>query len=262
MTILFNKILRNTELDTENPGGGGGAVQWTKEQLEAIGGIVNSAITSHMKRIPTLADQLKDFKWEDVVAPIVQKHVPKIELDDPDTKGKGKGKELTEYEKQLAKLTTDFQNSEKLRVEAENKAKAAESARRTDAGKQKLRTVLGGNILEGSMEHVINHLTLVNNRLVVDDEGNTLIKVKRPEFTGGPPVETLVPVEDSLKDILSESDMKIFIQAPKGSGNSHPGPGGKGLSSASFTGEAKTDQEKLLRAKVYEEEFRRKYGDR
>ncbi len=261
MYFVGNSILRAPDADTDSGAGGGSGdtAGFSEAQLKYLGGVFNQVVTSHLKRQPTVADQLKDFKWEDVLAPMVQKLVP-VPEPKPEP-GSGKKADLSEYERQLAKLTTDFQNSEKARIDAENKARNSEQARRNDAGKLKLRSALTGHITDGALDHVINHLTLVSNRLVVDEDGNTRIRVKRPEFPGAPPIDMEVPIEDSIKDILSESDMKIFIPAPKGSGGSNPGPGGKGgTHSSQFTGEAKTDAEKVNRALTREREIKQRLG--
>jgi hypothetical protein len=253
-------ICRAPEPDPENKGGGGGAPEnggFTEEQLKVFSNVANQVMTAHLKRQPALADQLKDFKWEDVLAPVIQKLAPTPE---PKPEPGTKKPELNEYEKQLAKLTNDFQTESKARLDAENRAKASEIARRNDAGRLKLRNALTGHVNDGALEHVINHLTLVSNRLVVDEDGSTKLKVKRPEFPGAPPIEMEVGVDDAIKDILSEADMKIFIPAPKNAGGSNPGPGSKGYKSSQFTGEATSDQEKALRAQVRAEEMAAKYG--
>ncbi len=247
-------VCRNTDTDTDNTGGGGSSKDdanggFTEAQLKAMGNMVNMVVTSHLKRQPTLADQLKEVKWSDLLAPVVKELVPTKE-----EKTTGTKPELSEYEKQLAKLTNDFQAEQRARVEADNRAKASEAARRTDAGKLKLRSALTGKVNDGAIDHVVNHLTLVTNRMIVDDDGNAKLKVKRPSFVGAPPEDMEVSIEDGIKDILNESDMKIFLPAPAGSGGKNPGPGNKNHSSASFVGEAKTDAEKVHRALVRENE--------
>lgn len=253
-------ICLSPDPDPENKPGGGGNENggFSEDQLKAIGGMVNQVVTSHLKRQPTLADQLKEVKWSELLEPVVKGLVPQQQ----ETKTEpGKKPELSEYEKQLAKLTSDFQNAEKARVDAENRAKAAETARKVDAGKLKLRSALTGQVNDGALDHVINHLTVVTNRLIVDEDGNAKLKVKRPEFPGSPPVEMEISIDDAVKDILSESDMKIFLPPPKGASGSNAGPGGKITSSSQFTGEAKTDEERTMRAMVRERELFAKYGN-
>lgn len=240
--------------DTDNNPDKDSTGGFTDAQLKAMGAMVNQVVSSHLKRQPTLADQLKEVKWQDLLAPVVKELVPVPEPKEP------KKPEVSEYEKQLAKLTNDFQASERARIEADNRAKASEAARRTDAGKLRLRSVLTGQVNDGALDHVINHLTLVTNRMVVDEDGNAKLRVKRPSFPGAPPEEMEVPIEDGIKDILSESDMKIFLPAPKGSGGSNPGPGGKGFSSVNFTGEAKTDEERVTRALAKAEALKAKFN--
>lgn len=253
-------MVMGPEVPPEEKGGGGSddTGGLTEAQVKYLGGMVNQIVTSHLKRQPTIADQLKDFKWDEVLTPVVQKLVPSPNPGSED-KG-GKKPELDEYQKQLAKLAEDVKNSEKSRIDAENRAKASETARRVDAGKLKLRSALTGHVNDGALDHVINHLTVVSNRLVVDDDGNAKLRVKRPEFPGMPPMDIEVSVDDAIKDILSESDMKIFLPAPGGKGGSNPGPGGKTVHSSQFSGVATTDAEKIFRAQTRENELKAKYG--
>ncbi len=248
-------------VDTENkPAEKNEYAGFTKEQVEFFGKMLNGAITGHMSRQPSLADQLKEVKWEDFLAPVVQKIVPAPTNTETEP-GTKKKPETSEYEKQLLKLQEDFNKAEKARVDAENRAKSAEMARKVDSGKSKLRSALSGHVNDGALDHVINHLTVISNRLVVDDDGNAKLKVKRPEYPGMPPVEMEIPVDDAINDILSESDMKIFLPVPKGSNNGNPGPGKK-VHSSQFTGEAQSDEEKAMRALIREKEIAEKYGYR
>lgn len=252
----------NNEPGEKGAGGGAGEPKpefggFTEAQMKAIGAVVNSAVTAHKGRGPSFEEQLKAVNWAEMLTPVIKGIVPSTE---PKAEP-GKKPELSDYEKQLMKLQEDVKNSEKARIEAENRAKSTELARRVDSAKLKLRSALTGNVVPGAEDHVVNHLTVVSNRLVVDENGDTRIKVKRPEFPGFPPVDVEVSIEDGLKDILSESELKIFVQPPKGSGGGNPGPGGKGLTSASFQGEAKTDAEKAQRAMIKAQELTRKYGN-
>lgn len=227
---------------------------FTEAQLKAMGAMVNQVVSSHLKRQPTLADQLKEVKWQDLLAPVVKELVPVPDPKEP------KKPEVSEYEKQLAKIAADLQTEQRARIEAENRAKASDAARRTDAGKLRLRSALTGHVQDAALDHVINHLTVVGNRMVVDEDGVARLRVKRSPHPGLLPEEMEVPVEDAIKDILAEPDMKIFIPAPRGSGNSNPGPGGKNSSSANFVGEASTDEEKVRRAMIRADELKQKFG--
>lgn len=252
-SICFAPEIPPEDKPADPPAGG-----FTEDQQKAMVALMNQVVTSQLKRQPSFADQLKEVKWGEMLAPVLKDLVPATE-----TKPADKNKpEISEYEKQLAKLTNDLQNESKFRIEAENKAKASESARRNDAGKLKLRSALTSHVTDGALDHVINHLTVVTNRMVVDDDGNAKLRVRRPELPGMPPIDMEVSIEDGIKDILSEPDMKIFIPAPAGKGGANPGPGSKGVHSSQFTGEAKTDAEKIYRAQVKEAEIAAKYGQR
>lgn len=245
--------------DTDNSGGGGDPAPdlggFTEAQIKAMGAMVNTVVSSHLKRQPSLADQLKEVKWQDLLAPVVKELIPT-----PDPKPDKKPEE-TEYQKQLANLQAQFQAEQKARLDADNRAKASEIARRNDAGKLKLRSALTGKVQDEALDHVINHLTVVNNRMIVDEDGTTKIRVKRPEFASyGPLVDVDVPVEEGIKQLLAEPEMKIFIPAPRGSGGSNPGPGVKNHGSSSFTGEATTDEEKVRRALIRADELKAKFN--
>ena len=265
MFLRMNRscILRAPEPDPENKGGGGGNNEpdlggLTEAQIKAIASIANQAITSHMKRQPALADQLKDFKWDEVLGPIVTKMVP---VPAPEG-GKGAKGTESEFEAQIKKLAGDLEKQTRATQEAESKRAAAENARRVDAAKLNLRSALTGKVMDGALDHAINHLTLVQNRLNVDENGNATIKVKRPEYPGAPPTEIEVGLNEAIKDILEEADMKVFIAPPKGQGTSAGPKTGFGGRQISFEGEAKSEEEKLARAAVREADLLAKYGNR
>ena len=243
---------------TENNDNGG----FTEAQLKVFGGMINAAITNHNKHNsgPSFEEQLNSINWAEKLGPVIQGLIPKP---DDDAGNKGKKPELSDYEKQLAKLTNDLEASNRRAAEAESKRIAAETARRNDAGRTRLRNALNGQVLDGALDHVVNHLTVVSNRLIVDEDGNVKLKVKRPELPGFPPTEQEVNLEDGIKDILSESEMKIFIPATRNSGGDRSSNGsGAKVTSASFKGEATTDAEKASRAIVREQEMASKYGYR
>ncbi len=259
MTILnrFSTLFAEPT-DTDNPGGGGGDTPaFTDAQLKALGGLLNQTVTSHLKRQPPLAEQLQSMNWAELLAPVVKGMIPEApSQEDPKSPRKP---ELSEYEKQIATISKELETFRKKAADAENMAKASEMARKIDAATLKLRSALTGKVQEHALDHAVNHLTLVGKRLVVDEDGTARIKVKKPLFAGYPPEEQELPIEEAISDVLSESDMKIFLPAPRGNG-SNPGPaGGKGaLTSASFTGEPKSEAEKLMRAQILEQEFKAK----
>ncbi len=255
-------ILLAPDNDLENKGGGGNDENggFTEAQLKVLGGMLNNVVTSHMKRLPSFDEQVKSTNWAEILSPVIQAAIPKPDNDD---KSKGsKTPELSEYEKQIAKLSQDMEGFKRQAQEAQQRAQAAELARKVDAGKMKLRSALTGHVQDHALDHVVNHLTLVSNRLVVDEDGTPKLKVRKPDMPGFPPTEKELPIEDAIKDVLSESDMKIFLPAPKG-GGTNPGPKGTGVTSSSqFVGEAKTDDEKVARAMIREKEILEKYGNR
>jgi len=240
VTPLFDKA------GDEGSGGGGGGGEtppFSDAQLAIIGQTVNAAVTSHLKRQPALADQLKAVDWKSMLGPVVSELVPKPDDggsggDSGGKGGKAKGGDDA-MARQLKELADKYEASEKRAAEAERLRTESETNRKLDAAKLKLRSGLADKLAPGMVDVAIDHLTVVQGRLKVDDQGNPTFRVKRSAYKGGPEEDAEVSLDEALTTLIDEPGMKIFKAAPKPpTGGGPPGPrvpgsggGGQHLSS-------------------------------
>lgn len=260
MSILRygSAILRSPEGDPASGGGGGDdeAPAFTDAQLKAIAQVVNSAVTSHGKRQPTLAEQLKGVNWGELLAPEFAKLTSATssdgaDADDEDSAPPAKKPKKSDSDKRIEALMAEIAEEKKARLDAEERRLKAEQDRRVDAAKIKLRTALQGKLAPGALEHAIDRLTVVQNRLKVDENGNATFKVRRAPYKGLPEEDAELSMDEALPLILAEEDMKIYLPAPSGGGGKNPGPRGNGAI-PTYSTPANTEEEKLRRA--YERE--------
>lgn len=268
-------ILRAPEGD---PAGGGGSGEggepvkpFTDEQLTAIGQVVNAATTSQLKRMlgPSIAEGLKGMNWGELLTPEITKLVPPPSNgsgggdDDPAGGKGGKGKSgNSELERRVQELASQLETEKKQRQAADEARQKAEQDRRVDAAKIKLRNALQDKVAPGALEHAVDRLTIVQNRLKVDENGNVTFRVKRAPYKGAPDEETDVSLEEAIPAVLAEEDMKIFVAAPKGNSDGRsPAPRGS-ASFPNYATPAQTDEEKAKRAYEKEQALLSRYGDR
>ncbi len=262
-------ILRAPEGD---PAGGGDpgtgdntdTPAFTEAQQKAMGQLVNQAITSHLKReLPkTFADGLKGVNWKEILSPQLADLLPKTTPEDSEGGKPGKKPNETEQDRRIQQLATELENEKKSRVTAEQARQKAEQDRKIDNGKQKLRSALADKCAAGALDHAIDRLTVVQSRLSVDENGNALFRVRRPEYPGGSPVDVDLSLEDALPILLAEDDMKIYLAPPKGdSGGRNPGPRSNGQI-PQYNTPANSDEEKVRRAYEKEQALIARFGNR
>jgi hypothetical protein len=228
--LLFNRPF--PLLDKAGDDGGGGDPPkplFSEEQLAAIGQTVNAAVTSHLKRQPALAEQLKGVDWKGLIGPVVTELIPK-----PDDSGSGggsgdggkaKGGKAASDDavaRQLQELATKLEASETARKEEARLRAESETNRKLDAAKLKLRSGLADKLAPGMTDIAIDHLTLVQGRLKVDEQGNALFRVKRAPYKGAPEADEDIALEEAIPVLLEEPGMKLFRAAPKPTGGGGP----------------------------------------
>lgn len=242
--FVRSAVLRAPEGDVEG-GGGGGGVEFSEDQVKHISQIVNSAVSAQLGRnlSKAVGEGLKSMNWSEIIAPEVQKLAPQPAPGDK-TPAKAADSDL---EKRIQQLADDLEKANKLRLDSESAREKAENGRRVDAARSKLRNALSEKVAAGALDHAVDRLTLVQNRLTVDENGNATLKVKRPEFKSGPLVDVDLSIEEALPVLLAEDDMKIYLPAPSGGGGKNPGPRSGGQL-PTYSAPATTDQEKVARA--------------
>ena len=180
---------------------------------ERVSKIVNSALTSHMKRVkPGLgAEELEKF--------LEDREAKRAEAGEAEkSKSKGGDSEVEKLRKQLEKQAKDF-------AEMKATAEKANAAKRDTDGRMALSQELEkGGITGQRLKHALNHLRAEG--LVKFGEGDKLV------FTQG---EEDVDLAAGVVGWLKTDDGKHFLP-PSGAGGSGSGQGGKAGTARAGTG--------------------------
>lgn len=227
-------------------------------KAEDIGNIVNAAVSSHLKRSlagaieSALKPALEQFKASMTPAPAGE------ETSDEKKKGKQSPEMLA-----MAKQIEDMQ---KALVAEKERTAAAEKKQREDRAFSELRSSLEGKVRPELLDMVAKHLFVVEGRVQVDDQGNSLFKGSRLPYQGATEAEEYtLPLRSGIEDFLKSDAAKPFLPAPSAGAGTSPLPK-RGATptpgSSDFSKPATTDAEKLRRAAEKERLVRDKLGIR
>lgn len=188
-------------VSTQNPPQSQVSPELVAELVKALAPTLNQVVTSHTKRVEDrLSQQFAQFqKTAPEPAPAAGPQTPEApKSNDP---------AVATLQLQLQKLTEQLSASE------------AQAARiRLESAKERARNELRGMFLENKVrpEYVdvlVNSLEY-QNRVVVDENGNSSFVVQVPEYQGGPLKATSVTVAEGVKHFLTEPQAKAFVAAP------------------------------------------------
>jgi hypothetical protein len=205
-------ILRAPEAD---PAGGGGDPKpiFTDEQLAAIGQTVNAAVTSHLKRQPALADQLKSLDWKAIIGPVVTELAPKAEPE-PDPKGGKKPHTDDAVAKQLQDLAGKLEASEKRAAAAEQARADEANSRALDRAKADLRSALQPKVRHEGLDSLVKLLTDADKTVKLGEGGVPLMTVKRAPYKGAPEQDEDLPLAEAVPLWLASESAKFWLPAP------------------------------------------------
>lgn len=228
MSILKrgSAILRAPEGDPN--GGGTPPPLFSDEQQQAIGQIVNAAVTSQLKRNlgPGIAEALKATKWEEILAPTITALAgtqPGATGGSEEEEQKPKGKKGSDaFEAQIQKLATELENERKARQAAEQARLDAEQKRLMDGATTQFRNALQPKLRPELLDVAVGHF---GRDLKLGDDGSPLIRVKRAPYKGAPEEDADVPLSEGLSYLLGSEQIKPFLPAP-GGGGTEPKRGG------------------------------------
>lgn len=225
-----NLLREENKPPDEGGGGGSPKTPFTDEQLAAIGQTVNAAVTSHLKRQPAFADQLKSVDWKATLGPVLSDLLPK-----PDEGGSGGGdktkggKADDAVAKQLKELADKLEASEKRAVDLEKARSDAESQRAMDRAQADLRNALQPSVRPELLDVLVDHLAVSKGRLKVGESGPTLT-VKKAPYKGAPEQDEDLPLAEAVAILLASEEAKVFLPAPSGGvpprAGGAPKPGG------------------------------------
>jgi hypothetical protein len=227
-------------LDKSDGGGSGGgdpAKPFSDEQQTAIAQIVNSAVTSQLKRGlgPAIGDALKGMNWAEALKldETLDAKLGKILNDledgaDPDkggTDGKPPAKPDTEIQRQLTKLAEDLEKEKAARQAA--LAEAAEMKRSHEFGtaRQKLYEALKPHASETLHDVWVDNL--IHHKRLKVEEGAALLEVEYAPVKGLPKQKDFLPLEEAITHLVASDEAKRFRPAPGTEGGAgSPGPRG------------------------------------
>lgn len=227
---------------------------------EDVGRIVNSAVTSQLKRLlPTaIGEAMGGLKLDEQIAAAIAKVSPPPP-DDPKDKGKGT---KTDLEKRLEEMATKLETSEKRASDAEKLRLETEQARRLDAGTTAFRSALQAKLRPELLDVAVSHWGATQQRLKLAEDGSPLLRVKRAPYKGAPEQDEDLPLDQAIPILLAAEEAKPFLPAPA----PLPGRGGGAPRSSvtdgltRFDTPANTDEERAQRAATREQEIKTRLG--
>jgi hypothetical protein len=197
-------------------GDGGGAKGEEKPGLteEDVGKIVNSAVTSQLKRVlgPALAEALGGLKLDEKIAEAVSKAAPaKSEEEKPEKNAKE-----TALEKSVRELSEKLEKSEAARAEGDKQRAQIEQDRRFDAGVAALRAQLDGKVNKLYLDDAVDRWAKLDGRLKIAEDGTATFRVKRAPYKGASEVDEDLPLAEAIPLMLASKDAARFLPAPGG----------------------------------------------
>lgn len=208
-----NVVLR--EEDKEPTEGGGGEAPFSEAQLIALQQLIaataNSAVTNQLKRnLPTaVSEGIKSINFGEILAPEIAKLKPTETSEKKPTPESEFTEQLKAMAAKLEAADARAQNSERARVEAEQK-------RLQDSAVTQFRNHLQPKLREDLLDVAVSHWANTEGRLKVSDDGTALLRVKRAQFKGGPEQEEELPLAEAIPFLLASKEAKPFIPAPGG----------------------------------------------
>jgi hypothetical protein len=217
----------------------------TKEEM---GGIINAAITSHLKRaLPKTITEALGPALETALAPLREKLDKPAAPQDPADKGKDQpDPEVVSLKKKLEDALASMKVAQDA-AETE-KRKSDEQALRGA-----FRTEIAGKVRPEAVEDVVD-LCFFRNLIKRDDQGRPTFTWRSALSKGMPEEDHQFPLADGVREFLKSKPAEIYLPPPsgdKGSPKSSAGrlPNGSTLPPTThYDKPAQSEDEKLRRA--------------
>lgn len=227
----------------ESPNEGGETPSSPAIKPEDISNIVNKAVTGQLKR--ALGKEVADAVAKAVAEMKSQMTPPEPQ---PQSKKDKQDPEVTALQRQIEELTNNYKRAEQSRLETEKRA-------REDRTYAELRSMLQKELKPEFVEMVARDLTKGQGRVVFDEDGNPLFKIKRSPYQGMPEEEEELPLEAGVQAYLKSKEAEPFLPPP-GTSKTPPVSKQKGQSAGSnrrdgtpfYDKPATSEEEKLRRA--------------
>lgn len=208
---------------------------------EDVGRIVNSAITSHMKRLD-VAGQVKAALGELNLGDLIKAEVEKIAPKPPPSGGAGddaKPKTDPAIEARLRELAEQLEKSEAARL-AEQKSRAElEQRHKRSAAKQSFRDAVAEKIRPDLLGVFVDHFADSRGLLKLDDNGAPVLTVKHAPYKGAAEEDVDMPLDQAVPLLLAQKDVHPFLPAPggqQGAGGEQKRPTFAGIAPTSIGG--------------------------
>lgn len=214
MLFGFNRVLREEAGDGN--GDGGGANTPANMTPEEVGKMINSALTSHLKRLNI--DGKIDEKFGALNTQLTElgaklTATPQVDPAGGDKGDKGKpGNVDPAIQKQLETLSSQLETEKAARVAAEQATTAEKQQREFDTAKQSLATGLK-SVAHPDLHEDWVDLLVFKQRLKVE-EGVPMLAVDHAPVKGMPLQREFLPLTEALPHLLKAEESKRFQAAP------------------------------------------------
>ena len=216
LNIGRGALLREEAGDNGADGGGGAATKPLNE--EDVGKIVNSAVTSQLKRMlaPSITEALAGLKLDEKIASLIPKTAPPGDSSKGDGDAGGTHGQISTkaLQQQLSALQEKLENEQKARAAAEQQRTEIELRSRTDSAKNAFRGHLAPKVKPDVLDVVVEHFS--QRFLKLDASGNPTLTVKRAPYKGAPLTDEDLPLAEAIPFFLESEHLKPFLPAPGG----------------------------------------------
>lgn len=244
-------------------GGGAAAATFTEAQQGEIAKIVNSAVSSHLKRglAPAIGEALKTVNWAETLKldEALDAKIAKLGEKPAGGTEQGGGTQQPKVDPQVAALTAKVQELTANIQKQQDEVKAANERARNEKAFADLKSALGGQVRPETLDLASRDLFLAQKRITFDEQGNPLFTVKKAPYAGATEEDVPMPLTDGVAHWLKSEEAKVFLPPPsagaQGGGRVPPGPRaqqqqrtGSAGALPTYDKPATTDAEKIRRA--------------
>lgn len=258
------KLLEENKDPAEGGTGGGGAAAatFTEAQQGEIAKIVNSAVSSHLKRglAPAIGEALKTVNWAETLKldETLEAKLAKLkEAAPPGGTDPNAVNQPPKVDPQVAALTAKVQELTQNIQRQQDEVKAAKEQARNEKAFADLKSALGGQVRPEALDIAARDLFLAQKRVTFDEQGNPLFTVKKAPYAGAAEEDVPMPLTDGVSHWLKSEEGKFFLPAPtagtQNAGRVPPGPRNQQQQRSAggvpkYDTPATTDAEKIRRA--------------
>lgn len=196
------------DVDQTQNGEGDSTPDDKQNQQPDLGNIVNSAVTSQLKRF--IKNEFPALLGE-ALKPVTEQ-LAAIKAAPPQPQEGGDGDKKPKVDPQVAALTQQIEEMKaKLTREAEQRA-AAEKKARDDRAFSEFKGYLAKSVRPEMLDMVASHLFHIEKMIDVAEDGTATFKGTRTNF--GITEEVAYPLKDGVEQWLKGDQAKAFLPAP------------------------------------------------